>query len=268
MYIRRQAPGFEETGRQHGGGHRPHDQHDPGGPRRRRSRRARRGSPPTAPPRGAAWPALQRAELGERDDHAAEQQQHEVEAVGGGEGRSRARSVPAMSRPSPAKATVPRTTAPSAATASVAVRLASRGRTPTGDEHDDLQQPRRRRSPPSWRRAAGAAPSGVTPSRLSTPYWRSKPVAMPRLTIAVDMTARARMPGARKSTGSSTWSGWAARRRARRTPAAAPGCRASSSTDSPRRERDAAQRRARACFTARTAPTRAARSSTVLGSCR
>ncbi len=44
-------------------------------------------------------------------------------------------------------------------------------------------------------------PSGVERSRLSTPYWRSKPVAMPRLTIAVDMTARARMPGARNVTG-------------------------------------------------------------------
>ena len=43
-------------------------------------------------------------------------------------------------------------------------------------------------------------PRGVVPSRLSTPYWRSKPVAMPRLTMAVDMTARARIPGARKST--------------------------------------------------------------------
>ena len=41
---------------------------------------------------------------------------------------------------------------------------------------------------------------GVAPSRLSTPYRRSKPVAIAWLVNAVDMTARAMMPGARKST--------------------------------------------------------------------
>ena len=50
-------------------------------------------------------------------------------------------------------------------------------------------------------------PSGVAPSRLSTPYWRSKPVPIPRLTMALDITARARMPGVRKSTGSATPAG-------------------------------------------------------------
>ncbi len=50
-------------------------------------------------------------------------------------------------------------------------------------------------------------PSGVLPSRLRTPYWRSNPVLIPRLTIALDMTARASTPGARKSTGSLTPSG-------------------------------------------------------------
>src|SRR5207253_7069581 len=43
-------------------------------------------------------------------------------------------------------------------------------------------------------------PSGVAPRRFSTRYSRSKPVAMARLTIAVDITARARTPGARKVT--------------------------------------------------------------------
>ena len=42
--------------------------------------------------------------------------------------------------------------------------------------------------------------SGVAPSRFSTPYRRSKPVAMAWLVNAVDITASAMMPGARKST--------------------------------------------------------------------
>ncbi len=50
-------------------------------------------------------------------------------------------------------------------------------------------------------------PSGVEPRRLSTPYWRSNPVPMPRLTMAVDITARARMPGVRNCTEWSTPSG-------------------------------------------------------------
>ena len=41
--------------------------------------------------------------------------------------------------------------------------------------------------------------SGVAPSRLSTPYLRSKPVAIAWLVNAVDMTASAITPGVRKS---------------------------------------------------------------------
>jgi hypothetical protein len=41
------------------------------------------------------------------------------------------------------------------------------------------------------------------PKRFSTPYCRSKPVPMPRLTMALDITASASTPGVRKSTGSS-----------------------------------------------------------------
>ena len=40
---------------------------------------------------------------------------------------------------------------------------------------------------------------GVAPSRLSTPYRRSNPVAMAWLVNAVDMTASAMIPGVRKS---------------------------------------------------------------------
>ena len=50
-------------------------------------------------------------------------------------------------------------------------------------------------------------PRGVVPSRLSTLYWRSNPVPIPRLTMALDMTARANTPGARKSTPAVTPSG-------------------------------------------------------------
>ena len=44
-------------------------------------------------------------------------------------------------------------------------------------------------------------PSGVAPKRFSTWYERSKPVAIPRLTMALDITARARMPGNKNCAG-------------------------------------------------------------------
>ena len=44
-----------------------------------------------------------------------------------------------------------------------------------------------------------ARDSGVAPSRLSTPYLRSNPVAIAWLVNAVDMTASAITPGVRKS---------------------------------------------------------------------
>ena len=46
-----------------------------------------------------------------------------------------------------------------------------------------------------------ARESGEPPSRLRTPYERSKAVAIDRLTRLVEITARARMPGSRKSIG-------------------------------------------------------------------
>ena len=44
--------------------------------------------------------------------------------------------------------------------------------------------------------------NGVAPSRLSTPYRRSNPVAMPSDTIAAAITESDSTPGTRKSTGS------------------------------------------------------------------
>ncbi len=124
----------------------------------------------------------------------------------------------------PAKATVPSDDGPEGRQQPVREPGASRGRRPTGHEHERAGPARRPRWRRSWPPAAPGGRAGWRPRRLSTPYWRSNPVAMPRLTIAVDITARARMPGARKSTGSSV-AGRAARRRGRRTRAAAPGCR-------------------------------------------
>ena len=109
--------------------------------------------------------------------------------------------VPAMSRPMPANAAVP----------------SSVGAGSPGPMRPSGSQPRARAVGTSTTTCSSSMastmailapssrgrPSGVVPSRLSTPYWRSKPVPMPRLTMAVDMMARARMPGARKSTGSS-----------------------------------------------------------------
>ena len=100
---------------------------------------------------------------------------------------------PARVRPIPAKHAVP------TSTAAIASRTDRWGRQPraspmrdktancstsTNATVDALAARRRGR------------PSGVAPSSLSTPYFRSKPVAMPRPTMAVDITARARMPGA------------------------------------------------------------------------
>ncbi len=45
-------------------------------------------------------------------------------------------------------------------------------------------------------------PAGLPPSRLMTPYWRSKPVEIASETIAAAMTARLIDPGRRRSTGS------------------------------------------------------------------
>ena len=72
---------------------------------------------------------------------------------------------------------------------------------PLDDEHHDLQRLDRRSMAMVLAPSSSGRVSGVEPSRLSTPVWRSNPVAMARLTIAVDMTARASTPGNRKSTG-------------------------------------------------------------------
>ena len=157
----------------------------------RASERAAAGSSLATASQGAG-------QLGQRDHHAAEQEQHQVEAVGGGQGDL----------------------GPQRAGHEQAEPGEGDGREQHGDDGEPERrragrQPRtrataraRRSAPPRRRRIAAVLaasrrgrPSGVVPSRLSTPYWRSNPVAMPRLTMAVDITARARMPGARKSTG-------------------------------------------------------------------
>ncbi len=76
-------------------------------------------------------------------------------------------------------------------------------------------------------------PRGVAPRRLSTPYDRSNPVAMPRLTMAVDITARARMPGARKSIGSPSPVGSTSTRLKKTS--SSTGMPSTSRSDSPRR---------------------------------
>ena len=109
-----------------------------------------------------------------------------------------------MSRPSPAKAIVANSMARTAVAAEPAGCQPRRAATPMSTA--TWMTSTARMAMVLAARSAGR-PRGVAPSRLSTPYWRSKPVAMPRPTMAVDITARARMPGARKSTGSFTPTG-------------------------------------------------------------
>lgn len=110
-----------------------------------------------------------------------------------------ARNVPAMSSPIPAKAVVPRTMA------TMATATLPSGRQPSNSPT--------KLTSTTWKTSINITtsvlapksrglPSGVVPSRLSTPYCRSKPVEMARLTMAVEMTANAKMAGTRKSNGS------------------------------------------------------------------
>ena len=119
-------------------------------------------------------PAGQRLE---REDHPADEEQEHVEAVRGGErGQAGQRARHAAGRGRRTRA-VPSRTATSAASG-------ARARRPPAEER------RRRRSAATTCTTSTARiatrlrgdqrrrPSGVTPSRLSTPYWRSNPVAM------------------------------------------------------------------------------------------
>ena len=76
-------------------------------------------------------------------------------------------------------------------------------------------------------------PSGVAASRLNTPYWRSNPVAIPRLTMAVDITARARIPGARKVTASVTPAGFGSTSTREKKTSSPTGCPASAAPTRP-----------------------------------
>ena len=139
-------------------------------------------------------------EFRQREHDPAEAKQHQVDEVGGGEGRL------GPQRPCHQQAEA----------------AERRG----AHEHKHRHAPRRRpirhaaasraRTPPrrsprvavsrwrAWstcgRRRARRVTAASRPSRFSTPYLRSKPVAIAWLANAVDMTASAMIPGVRKST--------------------------------------------------------------------
>ena len=110
-----------------------------------------------------------------------------------------ARSVPAISRARPLNAAVPSRMSSGATT--IAAGLAS-GRQPMARATSRISAPCSSSTAITVAVLAAISPardSGVAPSRLSTPYRRSKPVAMAWLVNAVDITASAMIPGVRKS---------------------------------------------------------------------
>ena len=110
-----------------------------------------------------------------------------------------ARRVPAISSASPLKAAVPASS--SSGTQSAAAGLAS-GLQPSSAPIASTMATCATSTTSTVTVLAAISPrrdSGVAPSRLSTPYRRSKPVPMAWLVNAVDITASARMPGTTKS---------------------------------------------------------------------
>ena len=109
-----------------------------------------------------------------------------------------ARIVPASSSPRLTKAAVPEQHRDSGG------RQPAGGRPPAERQRDrgrapPAAPPPRRAPPAPGRRAARRRPSGVVPSSRSTPYRRSKPVAIACPVNAVDISASASTPGATRS---------------------------------------------------------------------
>ncbi len=110
-----------------------------------------------------------------------------------------ARSVPAISRASPLNAAVPATISSTDHTAPAAPPC---GFQPSASPTTTIRTDCSTSTASTVSVFAAIRPlraSGVAPSRFSTPYRRSNPVAIAWLVKAVDSTARARMPGVRKS---------------------------------------------------------------------
>jgi len=140
-------------------------------------------------------------ELGEREDHAADAEQHHVDEVGRREGSPRRAASPASRSAKPLNAAVPSSTS-SGTTTTTAAGLAS-GDQPSARAISRMMAVWSSSTPMTVAVFCGdqARPRTVAsrPSRLSTPYLRSKPVAIAWLVNAVDMTASAITPGVRKS---------------------------------------------------------------------
>ena len=110
-----------------------------------------------------------------------------------------ARSVPASRSAKPLNAAVPSST--SSGTTTMAAGLAS-GDQPSARATSRMMTAWSSSTPMTVAVLAAIRPGrdrGVAPSRLSTPYLRSNPVAIAWLVNAVDMTASAITPGVRKS---------------------------------------------------------------------
>ena len=174
---------------------------------------------------------LEPAELVERHDHAADQEEHQVEAVGRGQGGERGQRA-GHEHADAGERDGRERRAPRAAAPTCAPSTSQPSRRPSTTSTASCSISTTTIAPifaaSSWRRV-----SGVEPSSLSTPVERSKPVAMARLTIAVDITARARMPGTRKSTGSSSRSGVGSTSTVEKNQSSSTGMAKVSSTDSP-----------------------------------
>ena len=110
-----------------------------------------------------------------------------------------ARRVPAINMPMPANAMVPSRSTP------IAGMMVLSNFQPSATPVATIDTTWSTSIASTLRVLAASSPprdNGVEPSRFKTPYRRSKPVAMPRLTIALAMTASDSTPGTRKSIGS------------------------------------------------------------------
>ena len=195
------------------------------GRRPRRRRRACRASPRRArPPAGARRPPAARSGSSSSGiTMPAEQEQHEVEAVGGGQGDERLQRARPGSSAEPGerrRAEHARATTNAGSDATGPSRAASA----SGHSTATCTASTARMASVLAASRRGPAERAWRPSRLSTPYWRSKPVPI------AEVHHRRGQHGQREHAGGEEVdrlaARWAARRRWRRTRAAAPGCRA------------------------------------------
>ena len=166
------------------------------GPSRHAGGQGARAAPRPGRPRGARRPG---APGGRGGPPGAPRCPPGGAAPGTGRWPRPGRPRPARSRPSTARSPRRRSSPARGPAGPDGRRGPGRGRAPAqeqgeGGEQDELQDLHGQHGQHFGPQQGGRG-RGVPPRRFRTPYWRSKAVAMPRLTIAVDITARASTAG-------------------------------------------------------------------------